>query len=85
MMIAYINVLGTWVETWKSGYFQCARAVFKYLTIYAGLSIHDVNLCSLISLMSSIRVMTLQRAVDMAIYSASVINVRLVTVTWMLR
>jgi hypothetical protein len=37
VMVTYVDMLGTRVNLWKPGKFQCTGAVFKNLAVYVGL------------------------------------------------
>ena len=74
VVIADIDVLSAWTKFWKSCKFQCTRIIFKDLAYTYGLVQMTAMLHSLISLMRPMIRITSQRAMDMAIYSASVVE-----------
>ena len=41
MIVAYVDVLCMWMESWKSGKLKCTRIVFKDLAIHVGLCIDN--------------------------------------------
>ena len=43
VMVAYVDMLGMWTESWKTCEFQCTRVVFKDLTIYVPLCIDNIK------------------------------------------
>ena len=69
-MVALIDMLGAWVESRKPGKFKCTRVILKYFAMHVGLHIDNIKFTLPHSLMSSIRRMMPQRAIDMAMYSA---------------
>ncbi len=74
VMVADINMLGAWTESWKPGKFKCARIVLKDLVIYVRLCIDDVKFTLPHFLDKFMSGMTSQRAIDMAMYSALVVE-----------
>lgn len=68
-MIAYVDVLVMQTKSQKSCRVKCTRVVFAY-----GCLLTMSNLCSLISLMSSMRGMMSQSTLDMVMYSALVVE-----------
>jgi hypothetical protein len=43
MMIANIDVLGSWTKLGKPSEFQCARVILKYLAVYIRLVANDLE------------------------------------------
>lgn len=41
--LKFVDVLGTWTESWKPGQFKCTRFVFKDSTVYIGLHLDYVK------------------------------------------
>ncbi len=74
MMVTNIYVFGTWAKLGEPGKFKSTRIVFKDFAIHVGMVQTTGMLRSLISLMRSMIGMTSLKAMDMAMYSASVVD-----------
>ncbi len=74
MMVAHVDVLGARAKLRKSGKLKGSGVIFKYLAIDIRLVQMTGMLCSFISLMSSMMGITSRKDIDIAIYSASVVD-----------